>query len=505
MIKKNMLANLIGKLYTAGISFIVLPIYLKHLGAESYGLVGIFGMIQVFALLLDSGITPMVTREIARMKDKIDASLHLKNLVKTTEILLLFAGVLSLAIVFISASFIATKWLNANTLSSEIVTNTIILIGGIVAFRFNVGLYGGILMALEKHISYNIALSVIATFKSLGAIYVLIYVSNDIITFFKFQILISIIEFIIYRLMVAKYMPLSLENASFSLGVYKDNLNFIGGYGFSMILIFILSQSGNIVLSKILPLNEFGYYTFAIAIASVLQMTGGPLFQVISPRLISTYANDRENLANFYHKACQSVAFLAIPASLVLSIFSHEIILLWTQNQETTDNIHLIVSLLALGTLLNLLATMPGQLQIADGRMKKTVYINTFSILFVLPMNIVFGQMYGGAGIAGVWIALNILYVLTGIFLIHPQLLNENKTKWIWEDILKPFLLVGLFVGISKYCYMFFELHDIFLQLSYIGLVFLMSYIVNMYVLSIVKQDIMQLFLKKVKNVKSNS
>ena len=49
MIKKNMMANLVGKLYTAGIGFLVLPVYLKYLGAESYGLVGIFAMIQAFA------------------------------------------------------------------------------------------------------------------------------------------------------------------------------------------------------------------------------------------------------------------------------------------------------------------------------------------------------------------------------------------------------------------------------------------------------------------------
>lgn len=505
MIKKNMMANLVGKLYTAGISFLVLPIYLKYLGAESYGLIGIFSIIQAFALLLDSGITPMVTREIAQTKGKINSVHHLKNLLRTTEILFIGVGLVAFMVVCFLSSFIAIRWLNANTLSSEILTQAIIFIGVIVAFKFNLGLYGGAIMALEKQVSYNIALSLIATIKNLGAIYVLMYISNDIVSFFKFQILISLLEFAVYRLMVAKYMPTFEEKAIFSLNVYKNNLHFIGGYSLSMIFVFILLQSGNIVLSKILPLSEFGYYTFAMAIVSVLQMAGGPLFQAISPRLISIYANDKENLSYFYHKACQAIAFFVIPAGLMLTIYSYEIILLWTQNQETTNHINMIVALLAIGTLLNLLATMPGQLQIADGRMKIMVYINAFSILFVLPMNIIFGQLYGGVGVALVWISLNILYLLTGIFLVHPQLLNENKSKWIWGDIVKPIIFVAIFLVLTKYVYLMLDIKNISFKIIYIGVIFSISYIVNIYSLTLIKPELISLINRlKVKNAKTN-
>ncbi len=499
MIRKNMMANLIGKVYTAGISFLVLPIYLKYLGAESYGLVGIFAMIQAFALLLDSGMTPMVTREIARMKDKVNAILHLKNLFKTTERLFIFIGLLSFIIIYFSSSIIATKWLNTNSLSSEIVTNAIVLIGIIVAFRFNVGLYGGTVMALEKQVQYNIALGIIATVKSLGAIYVLIYISNDILSFFKFQIIISLLEFSFYRWLAIKYLPTSKEKSYFTFNVYKNNLKFIGGYSLSMIFVFILLQSGNIVLSKILPLSEFGYYTFAIAIVSVLQMAGGPIFQAISPRLISIYSNDKQNLENFYHKACQSIAFLLVPAGLMLSIYSYEIILLWTRDIEVTNSISLIVSLLAVGTLLNLLATMPGQLQIADGRTKIMVYINALSILFVLPMNIWLGQIYGGVGVASVWIVLNILYLLSGIFLVHPQLLNENKIKWIWNDVIKPIVVVGMFIYISRYFYYYIGIEENIFKILYMLSIILIAYIININCLSFMRPELLKIMQKYIK------
>jgi len=508
MIKQNMLANLIGKVYSAGIAFIVLPIYLQYLGAESYGLVGVFTTIQAFALLLDSGITPMVTRDIARMKLQSGSLNHLQNLLRTTEVLFIFAGVFAFVVIFFLSDFLSSNWLNIHTLSLETVTQTIILIGVIIGFRFNIGLYGGTIMALEKQVSYNIALSMIATIKSLGAVYLLMYMSSDIVIFFKYQIVISVIEFVVYRYMVWKYLPKSQEKPRFTFDVYKGNLHFLGGYSTSMLFIFILLQSGNIVLSKILSLSQFGYYSFSMSIVSILQMAGGPLFQAISPRLMSIYANDKQNLEIFYHKACQAISFLLIPAGLMLAIYSYEIIFLWTKNSDTSHNIYMIVSLLSIGTLLNLLATMPGQLQIADGRTKLMVYINASSLLFVVPMYILFGKMYGGIGIAIVWVVLNISYLLVGTFLVHPQLLNENKTKWIWRDIIKPFLFVVFFLILSKYIYIILDFHLILTKILYLNVVLIISYILIIYILDTLRTEVIKIInatLQKGKYAKTNN
>jgi len=497
MIKQNMLANLIGKVYSAGIAFIVLPIYLKYLGSESYGLVGVFITIQAFALLLDSGITPMVTRDIARMKLQSGSSNHLQNLLRTTEVLFILAGVFAFIIIFYLSDFLSSNWLNINTLSLETVTHTIILIGVIVGLRFNIGLYGGTIMALEKQVSYNIALSIIATIKSLGAVYLLMYMSGDIVIFFKYQIAISIIEFVVYRYMVMKYLPKIQEKPLFTFDVYKGNLHFLGGYSASMLFVFILLQSGNIVLSKILSLSQFGYYSFSMSIVSILQMAGGPLFQAISPRLMSIYANDKQNLETFYHKACQAISFLLIPAGLMLAIYSYEIIFLWTKNSDTSHNIYMIVSLLSIGTLLNLLATMPGQLQMADGRTKVMVWINGLSILLVLPLNIWFGTLFGGVGVASVWILLNILYLLTGVFIVHPQLLSEDKSQWILEDILKPFVKVGIFLLIGKYIYFLLNIQSTFLTLVYLSIIFTCGYVINFLALPLIRSEVSMLWRRK--------
>jgi len=66
--KKNIVANYASQLYSAGISILILPLYIKYMGAEAYGLVGFFTMLQAWFGLLDLGLTPTIARETARYR-----------------------------------------------------------------------------------------------------------------------------------------------------------------------------------------------------------------------------------------------------------------------------------------------------------------------------------------------------------------------------------------------------------------------------------------------------
>lgn len=475
----------------------MLPFYLKHIGADGYGLIGLWGIIQAFALLLDSGMTPMLTREVAQTKEKEGSALYLKNMLRTTEILLLIVAILFCLMVFFFSTIIADKWLNNSNLPKDIVKTSIVLIGIIVATRFNTSLYGATVMALERQICYNVASSAIATIKSFGAMYVLLQVSNSVIFFLKFQILISFLEFILYRLLVAWFMPRTKSRAVFSLNIYRGKLHFIGGYSISALFVFLLLQSGGIILSKILSLSDFGYYTFALTLVSVLQMMGTPILQAISPRLINIYANDKKNISSFYHFSCQLMAFLTIPAGLTLCFYSYEIIFIWTRNMETANQVYAIVSLLSIGTLLNLLVTMPGQLQIANGKTKVMVYTNALSLAFVLPLDIIFGIMYGGIGVAFVWILLNIFYIFVSIFFVHSRLLDEEKTRWILNDVIRPMIIQILFFLLSKFFYNILDIQSMVFKIFFILFVLIFGYCISIYSLNLIRLET----IKYVKNI----
>lgn len=71
-LKKNTIANYLGQFYNMFIGIFMLPFYSKYLGAEAYGLVGFFTMFTSIMMLLDMGFSQALTRETAKLKDKIN-------------------------------------------------------------------------------------------------------------------------------------------------------------------------------------------------------------------------------------------------------------------------------------------------------------------------------------------------------------------------------------------------------------------------------------------------
>ncbi len=54
-----------GQAYALLVGLLILPFYLGHLGAEAYGLIGFFAVLQAWLQLLDAGLSPSLVRQLA--------------------------------------------------------------------------------------------------------------------------------------------------------------------------------------------------------------------------------------------------------------------------------------------------------------------------------------------------------------------------------------------------------------------------------------------------------
>src|SRR3546814_10128943 len=70
-------------------SLAFVPLYVDLLGVESFGIIGIYTLIQSWLALFDAGIRPMLSREMARWKSGILSGLAARNLLRSAEILIL--------------------------------------------------------------------------------------------------------------------------------------------------------------------------------------------------------------------------------------------------------------------------------------------------------------------------------------------------------------------------------------------------------------------------------
>lgn len=427
-------------------SLVFVPLYIKFLGIESWGVIGIFTTLQAVMVIFDMGLSAAMTRELSRLSVLPDKEQEMRNLVKSMEIIYWGIAVL-IGIVIISIShFIAFTWINPGQLSPQTIQNALLIMGFAMALQWPASLYSGGLIGLQKQVLLNEINIVSSTLRGGGAVLLLWLVSPTIQAFFVWQIAVSSLNTIILYKFLWRSIPATDKSAIFQKQLLIGIWRFAAGMGGISILALILTQIDKIILSRVLSLESFGYYTFASMVAMSLARLFTPVFYSIYPKLTQLAAgNNEDSLKQFYHKSSQFMAVLIIPVALVVALFSHEIILLWTQNALTADKTHLLVSILICGTAINGLMNPPYALQLAFGWTKLNFFTNLIAVILMIPLIYYLAIQFGATGAAIAWLILNIGYILFLIPVMHHRLLKSEKWRWYWHDVGVP-LLVGLTV-----------------------------------------------------------
>ncbi|HXQ32945.1 MAG TPA: oligosaccharide flippase family protein, partial [Anaerolineales bacterium] len=118
-IKRNLIANIVGKGWAALMGIAFIPLYIKFMGIESYGLVGFYTTLQGVFALLDFGLTTTLNRELARYSAFSEKSQDMRDLVRTLETVYWGLALTIGAVVLILSPFIARGWIRAEALSVE--------------------------------------------------------------------------------------------------------------------------------------------------------------------------------------------------------------------------------------------------------------------------------------------------------------------------------------------------------------------------------------------------
>ena len=451
-LKANITANFVGNGWTAVIGLVFVPLYLKYIGAEGYGLIGIFASLQVVLSLLDSGFSTTLNKELARLSVLPGREQQISNLVKTLGtvywMIALIAGLIALCL----SPLLARYWVKPQELSVQTIAYAFILLSISLVFQFPCGFYTGGLLGLQRQVILNTIRIIFAFLKSAGALLVLIFVSKSLLAFFGWTLLITILQAFTLKYILWYYLPKAQSKPVFDKQELRNVRRFAAGMiGISLTAI-LLTQIDKIILSRILSLEQFGYYTVSCTLGLMIIQIVVPLTQSYFPKFSNLISlNKTSELKNLYHQACQMVSVLVLPATCILVLFSKELIFIWTKNAVTTENTWMSTAIYAYGTGMNGLMNIPYILTLSYGWTKLSLYQNIFFLAIMIPLTIFLALKYGAVGGASSWAIINTLYFFITPHLIHSKLLKGEALYWYWKDSLKPLFACLLVVIAAKY------------------------------------------------------
>jgi len=438
-LKRNIIANYLGQGWVALMGIAFVPMYIRYLGMEAYGLIGLFAVLQACLTLLDLGMTPTLNRELARYTAGAHSAESIRDLVHTFELICAAMAILIVIVLSLASDRIANDWLNPKGLEIRQVATALGVMGLVAALRFQEGLYRGALLGLQKHVWLNAVLAGMATLRGVGAVLVLAYVAPTIHAFFTLQAVVSLLTLVIMRWAVHWQLPATVRRSRFVLREFKETWHFAGGIMATTFLALALTQVDKILLSRLLSLEQFGVYAFAASVAGVLSQLVAPVAQSYFPRFTELVTQGEEKAAvSVYHQGAQLATLVLTPAGLMLIVFGKTLLVAWTGDTQLATQAHALVALMALGTVLNGFMNIPYMLQLAYGWSTLSARINAVAVALVIPGLLVIVPRFGALGAAWVWVGVNTGYVLLGIQLMHKRILPAEKRRWYWQDVFVP-------------------------------------------------------------------
>lgn len=499
-LKTNIVANFSGNAMMAVLNMLFIPVYLKYIGSEGYGLIGVFASIQSILYILDSGLSTTLNKELAALSSGTTNKQKIVNLVKTLESIYWPVAVLVGLLGIIVSYFLATGWVQAKELTTDTIFHSFVILSVTLIFQFPVGFYGGGLLGLQRHLLYNILRVFFAIFKNAGALLLLIFYSNSVIVFFTWNLIITIIIVLVYRFVLRRLINSIDLIAKFDKTELKRVARFSGGMAAISLSAILMMQADKVVLSKTIMLADFGYYTIAVTLGMAVLQIVNPIAQSFFPKFAYlSFSNKADELKDTYHKCCQLVSIIIFPASLIIIFYTREVLMLWTHNITTVENTWYIARLFAIGTCMNAMVSILFSFTFALNWTKFALYMSVFSSFIVAPFIALITWIYGPAGAAACWIVLNALYVIFVPYIVHNKFLKKDLFAWYWKDTFKPLISCTLFILLIHFI-IYTGKFTSFEMLFFFTLLGTAAFTIAVSFSDKIKKDIYQLLLKKIKH-----
>lgn len=436
-LKKNIIANYAGQMYVAAVGILMVPFYLRYMGAEAYGLIGFFAMLQVWFQILDVGLTQTMSREAARFRGGAVDAISVRRLLRSLEGIFLAIAIAGAVGIGLGAERISVNWLHAQHIAMEEVRHVVILMGVLVSLRWLCGLYRGVIAGFEALVWLNAFNVCIATARFMLVVPLLILVDATPRVFFEFQLVVALVELLFLLIKTYRLLPPGGKASTpWRWAPLRPVLKFSLGVAFTSSVWVVLTQTDKLILSKFLTLSDYGIFTLAVLIASSVTLISGPISAALQPRMAGvSAAGQQSKLIALYRKGTRMVGMITVPACLLLAFFPEQVLMVWTNNSLVATTAAPVLRLYALGNGILAFAAFPYYLQFARGELRLHVIGNMLFLLTLLPALVWAITTYGMLGGGFAWLLSGLLYFLLWIPVVHRRFMPGGHLKWMVRDV----------------------------------------------------------------------
>jgi O-antigen/teichoic acid export membrane protein len=414
ILRKNIVANYLGGAAVALTPILALPWYLAALGPKQFGLIGFIVTLQAVLGLLDSGMSQALVREIAVRLDKTDEGRY-----KTAVLLFGFERIYWLfalcvgCITAVLANSFATHWLNLEGLPTASGKYAIYGAAAIFAAQFPGSVYRSVLVGGQVQVVLNAVLLVGALSRHVGGV-IVVLIWPTLPAYLAWHAMVVLLETLVRGKLAWRTLNIKRNQVKWEVKELRPIWRFAAGMSGAAWLGALTVQMDKIVLSRMVTIEQFGYYTIAATVAmGVLQLVY-PLVQAVLPRAIQL-RSEPVLLRGLCIKLVSLIGVLAGIGALIFITVGEWLLNIWLRNPQAVEVVYPILAILLVGTCLNAFYNVGYIYWIVYEKIQRIFQVNALALVFSVVIIPLFVAWYGTIGAAFSWLMINLIGLLLSL------------------------------------------------------------------------------------------
>jgi O-antigen/teichoic acid export membrane protein len=435
---KNIIYNVAGQGLVLILSLIAVRFIFRRLGDDVFGII-VFNLVLTGVLVsaLELGISATIVREVSSYFD--NDRHYVTALIGTASLLYWGLGLVLVVVIWLTAPLLVTHWVNLKSLDPGTAAALLRILSGTAMVALPKTLYVSIFRGRQL-MGLNNAIDVGTSIVQQAGILLLLLGGGRVYAVAAWISTSAILGIIAYIVVAARLVSWRTLMPTFSLDVVRRTIGFTGHMMVISVLSLVHSQTAQVIVSKLLPIAEFGFYGFASSTVNRATFVTTAVSQAAFPSFASLFAaRDRPGLLRQYRKLQDLACYGTLPLFTGIC-FAAVPVYAYVFNAGVAQRLLLPTALLALGTWMNATIGIPYVLSLAMGKPQIAARLNTFALIVVLPVTTLLIFRFGIVGAASYVVVYHLFAYAYFVPRICRLCLQSPPTSW-YLDVLT---VVGL-------------------------------------------------------------
>ncbi|TME15022.1 MAG: flippase [Chloroflexi bacterium] len=394
----NTVWNLAGQILPLAVGAVAVPILIRRLGVDRFGILTLAWLISGYLSLFDFGLGRALTKSVAEFRARGQGDIQ--ETVWTSLALLLGAGLVGAALIWAAAPYLAYHLLRIDpSLQLETMQAFQLLALTIPLVTLASGLRG-VLEGLQRFDLVNLVRIPGGALTFLGPVAAMA-LGPGLVPAIWSLVLMRVFMVLLFAVLTLRVLGLGRRPALAARRI-GPLMSFGGWLTVSNVVGPIMVSIDRPVIATMVSVAAVAYYATPYEVATKLWLVPAALTPVLFPAFAAALTDSGGRAADLFSKGVRYTLLALWAPVLALVILARPLLALWL-GPAFADHSYFVLQMIALGVFINSLAYMPSALIQATGRPDLTAGLH---VLQVVPyvVGLLFAiQHWGIDGAAVVW------------------------------------------------------------------------------------------------------